>query len=157
MPLFSVISGSDAKAMFSALNKSQAVIEFDLQGNILTANENFCRTLGYELSEIAGKHHRIFCDPDYVASTAYKDFWAKLGKGLSSTPANTAASAKAAGTSGFRRPTIPCSPTSKPYKIVKFATEVTAAKLDSANAIGKIEADLPGTGRHRVYSCPARF
>ncbi|MFP3570408.1 hypothetical protein, partial [Paraburkholderia sp. SIMBA_030] len=42
MPLFSVISGSDAKAMFSALNKSQAVIEFDLQGNILTANENFC-------------------------------------------------------------------------------------------------------------------
>ncbi len=139
MPLFSVISGSDAKAMFSALNKSQAVIEFDLQGNILTANENFCRTLGYDLSEIAGKHHRIFCDPDYVASAAYKDFWAKLGKGQFDS-----GEYRRIGKGGrdvwIQATYNPLLSNGKPYKIVKFATDVTAAKLDSANAIGKIEA-----------------
>ena len=73
--------GSDAKAILAAINKSLAMIEFDLQGNILDANENFCKTLGYQLSEIKGKHHRIFCDPAYAASPEYKGFWAKLAKG----------------------------------------------------------------------------
>ena len=125
--------------MFSALNRSQAVIEFDLQGNILTANENFCRTVGYELSEIVGKHHRIFCEPEYVASQAYKDFWAKLGRGEFD-----AGEYRRIG-KGSREVWIqatynPLLSNGKPYKVVKFATDVTATKLESANAIGKIEA-----------------
>ncbi|MEC9462705.1 MAG: PAS domain-containing protein, partial [Pseudomonadota bacterium] len=55
--------GVDAKAVMEAMSKSQAIIEFKLDGTILTANENFCRALGYQLSEIVGKHHRTFVDP----------------------------------------------------------------------------------------------
>ena len=80
MSIFSLPS-ADAKAVLAALSRSQAIIEFDLTGNILTANENFCSALGYKLSEIVGKHHSMFCDPAYVASPAYKDFWANLGSG----------------------------------------------------------------------------
>ena len=74
-------AGSDAKAVLEAMSKSQAIIEFKLDGTIITANENFCRALGYQLSEIIGKHHRIFVDPAEVASADYQDFWTKLGRG----------------------------------------------------------------------------
>lgn len=57
-----------AKHVYDALSRSQAVIEFDLVGNILSANENFCRAVGYSQAELLGKHHRIFCDAAYVAS-----------------------------------------------------------------------------------------
>jgi methyl-accepting chemotaxis protein len=63
------------------LKKSLAMIEFDLSGKILDANENFCQALGYDLSEIKGKHHRIFVDPKEAASPAYAEFWKKLGRG----------------------------------------------------------------------------
>lgn len=53
--------GADAKAILAAVSSSQAIIEFTLDGKILTANENFCRALGYQLSEIQGRHHSMFC------------------------------------------------------------------------------------------------
>jgi methyl-accepting chemotaxis protein len=71
----------DATRMVSALNRVQAVIEFDPSGLILTANENFLKTLGYELSDIIGRHHRIFCDAAYVRSEAYQAFWHELAQG----------------------------------------------------------------------------
>ncbi len=64
-----------------AISKSQAVIEFNLEGIILNANDNFLKTVGYSLDEIKGKHHRMFCDDSYTASPAYKEFWNKLGRG----------------------------------------------------------------------------
>ncbi len=68
--------------MLKALNRSTAVIEFSLDGTILRANENFLRTMGYRNNEqIAGKHHRIFCDSAEVNSPAYKEFWRKLATG----------------------------------------------------------------------------
>ena len=67
--------------LVTALNKSQAIIEFDLQGNILVANENFCAAMGYKLDEIVGKHHRIFVDPEEANSSEYREFWAKLASG----------------------------------------------------------------------------
>ncbi|PNQ04805.1 methyl-accepting chemotaxis protein [Sphingobium sp. SA916] len=70
-----------AEAAWTALNRSQAVIEFALDGTILTANANFLALMGYGLEEIAGKHHRIFCTPDHAASQEYADFWQKLGSG----------------------------------------------------------------------------
>ncbi|MGO7422006.1 PAS domain S-box protein, partial [Rhizobium ruizarguesonis] len=60
--------GANAVAVLAALSKSQAMIEFDLSGNILTANESFCRALGYELTEIVGKHHSMFVEPAYASS-----------------------------------------------------------------------------------------
>ena len=78
---FPSIVGSDDKNIIKALKKSLAGIEFDLTGKILDANENFCEALGYELSEIKGKHHRIFVDPKEVATPAYAEFWKKLGRG----------------------------------------------------------------------------
>src|SRR3954454_16906717 len=70
------IFGGDAAAKLAALDKSQAVIEFNMDGTIITANANFCAALGYELAELKGKHHSMFCDPAYVASADYREFWA---------------------------------------------------------------------------------
>jgi methyl-accepting chemotaxis protein len=78
---FTSIVGSDEKNIVQALKKSLAMIEFDLSGKILDANDNFCQALGYDLSEIKGKHHRIFVDPKEAASPAYAEFWKKLGRG----------------------------------------------------------------------------
>src|SRR5689334_17622767 len=69
---------SDREGLLAALDRAQATIEFNLDGTVQTANENFLRVMGYSLDEIRGRHHRIFCDPTFVASAAYEDFWAKL-------------------------------------------------------------------------------
>lgn len=71
----------DQFAILEALGRSQATIQFDPQGNILTANENFLQALGYSLEDIVGKHHQIFCDPSYTATVEYSDFWQNLGAG----------------------------------------------------------------------------
>ena len=69
------------RATLESISKSQAIIEFDLDGIILTANPNFLRTMGYELSEIAGQHHRMFVDPAYANGPDYKMFWERLRRG----------------------------------------------------------------------------
>ncbi|MCP5145804.1 MAG: PAS domain S-box protein [Gammaproteobacteria bacterium] len=68
-------------SQIQAIDRSQAVIQFDLDGNILNANENFCGAVGYSLDEIKGKHHSIFVDRDYKQSQDYRDFWAALRRG----------------------------------------------------------------------------
>src|SRR4051812_12943907 len=78
MPFGQVFSGA---AVLEAINRSQAIIEFDMNGTILSANENFCKTVGYSLQEIVGKHHRIFVDPAEAASAAYAGFWKGLASG----------------------------------------------------------------------------
>ncbi|SQF99198.1 putative MCP-type signal transduction protein [Paucimonas lemoignei] len=65
----------------AALNRAMAVIEFDLAGNILFANDNFLHTMGYGLSDLKGKHHRLFCEPSLVNSSEYSDFWRRLNAG----------------------------------------------------------------------------
>ena len=71
----------DGRAAIEALAKSQAIIEFDSEGQILTANEIFLKTTGYNLLEIQGQHHSIFCDEDFVASKEYEDLWSDLRAG----------------------------------------------------------------------------
>ncbi len=68
-------------SVVKAIKRSQAVIEFSVDGIIRDANENFLSALGYTLDEIIGKHHSIFCEPEYVNSIAYRQFWQKLGNG----------------------------------------------------------------------------
>ena len=58
----------------TAIDRAQAVIEFDLSGRVLTANANFLETMGYTLAEVQGKHHRVFCEPELAASPEYADF-----------------------------------------------------------------------------------
>jgi len=70
-----------AEGILSAVNQSQAMIEFEIDGTVVKANDNFLKALGYSFDEIKGKHHRIFCSADYVASPDYKKFWEALGRG----------------------------------------------------------------------------
>ncbi len=129
----------DAQAILAAVGKSQAMIEFDLEGKILSANENFCALLGYKASEIIGKHHRIFCDPTYTQSQDYKNFWTQLGRG-----AFDAREYKRITKDGkevwIQASYNPVSRGGKPYKVVKIATDITEAKLRSAEDAGKLEA-----------------
>ncbi len=69
------------QGQLAAIDKSQAVIEFDLEGRVLSANGNFLKTLGYTIEEIRGQHHSLFVDPVYRATPEYRAFWEKLGRG----------------------------------------------------------------------------
>ena len=69
------------QAIRLAISRSMAQIEFDLDGNIQDANENFLNTFGYTLAEIRGRHHRMLCDADYAASPDYAEFWRQLRQG----------------------------------------------------------------------------
>jgi methyl-accepting chemotaxis protein len=116
---------ADAEGKLAAIDKAQAVIEFDLDGTVRTANENFLRALGYTLPEIQGQHHRMFVDPAYRESAEYQAFWAKLGRGE-----YEANQYKRIGKGG-REIWIQASynpildATGKPLKVVKYATDVT--------------------------------
>jgi methyl-accepting chemotaxis protein len=74
--------GADGiEAVWAAVGRSQVVVEFDPAGHVLAANDVFLRLFGYTLGEVVGRHHRTFCEPAYAASPAYREFWAKLGRG----------------------------------------------------------------------------
>ncbi len=131
---------ADLQAQFAAINKAQAVIEFTLDGIILNANENFCQALGYTLDEIKGKHHSLFAEPAYAASAEYRAFWQKLGRGEFD-----AAQYKRIGKGGKEiwiqasyNPIFDAE--GKPYKVVKFATDITAEKLKTADYEGQLKA-----------------
>jgi len=116
---------SDLRGQVDAIRKSQAVISFNLDGTVIEANENFLKTLGYTLDEIKGKNHRMFVEPAYAASKDYTEFWNKLRAGEFQ-----AAQFKRIGKGG-REVWIEASynpildPDGKPYKVVKFATDIT--------------------------------
>ena len=126
--------------MMNAINRVQAVIEFGLDGKILHANENFLKTLGYSLEEIKGNHHSMFVDAAYRQSPDYRLFWEKLGRGE-----YDAGQYKRIGKGG-RVVWIQASynpvldQNGKPFKVVKFATDITEQKLRNADYEGQIAA-----------------
>lgn len=75
------LQNAEYEAKVAAIDMGQAVIEFDLQGNVLHANRNFLAAMGYTLREIQGQHHSMFCTQQYVQSPEYRDFWIRLGEG----------------------------------------------------------------------------
>ncbi|MTD95516.1 PAS domain S-box protein [Hyphomicrobium sp. xq] len=131
--------GSDDKAILAAISKSQAVIEFDLTGKILQANDNFCKAVGYDLAEIQGRHHSMFVDPVYAASSEYRGFWAGLGRGEFDKRQY-----KRIGKGGkeiwIEASYNPVFSGGKPYKVVKIATDITAQKFKAMEDAGKLAA-----------------
>jgi methyl-accepting chemotaxis protein len=118
-------STRDLEARCAAISRSQAVIEFNLDGTILTANENFLDAMGYQLEEIVGKHHSMFCEPGYVASEDYKAFWATLRSGSYQSAAyqRFGKGAREVWIQASYNPVLDKS--GKPVKVIKFATDVT--------------------------------
>jgi len=122
------LKAADYQGQLQAVSKAQAVIEFQLDGTIITANENFLKTMGYSLEEIRGKHHAIFVDPVQRDSAEYRVFWEKLGRGD-----YDAGEYRRVGKGGVEvwiqasyNPILDMN--GKPFKVVKYATDITAAK-----------------------------
>ncbi len=131
---------SELVAVYQALDRAQAIIEFDLEGRVLTANDNFLRLFGYDLDEVVGKHHRIFCEPSYVQTPEYAQFWQKLGRGEYHA-AEFKRLAKKGDAIWLRASYNPVfDEDGKPVKVVKFASDVTAATLQNAEYEGKVRA-----------------
>jgi len=122
------LKAADYQGQLQAVSKAQAIIEFKLDGTIITANENFLKTMGYSLEEIRGKHHGMFVDPAHRDSAEYRLFWEKLGRGDYDT-----GEYRRLGKGGVEvwiqasyNPILDMS--GKPFKVVKYATDITAAK-----------------------------
>ena len=137
--MFGFGSGRSA-AILSALDRSQAIIEFELDGTIITANENFLKTLGYSLAEIRGKHHSMFVDPAYAASAEYKEFWARLARGefQQAQFRRVAKGGREVWIEASYNPIVNRS--GKPVKVVKLATDITATKNAAIAQDGQIVA-----------------
>jgi methyl-accepting chemotaxis protein len=122
----------DAQARLAALDRVQAVIEFKMDGTILTANDNFLKTLGYSLEEIKGQHHRMFADPGYASSPEYAAFWAKLNRGEydAGVYRRVGKGGKEIWIQASYNPILDAN--GKPCKIVKFATDITPQKQAQA-------------------------
>ena len=122
------LSTADSQGQLAAISKSQAVIEFSMGGEVLNANENFCRAMGYHLDEIKGRHHRMFVEAEYASGTEYRDFWDRLGRGE-----YQAAEYLRIGKGG-RHVWIQASYNpifdlnGRPFKVVKYATDITGRK-----------------------------
>lgn len=131
---------ADHTGQIEAIGRSLAVIEFGLDGTILNANANFQRAMGYDLAELKGKHHRMFVDDAYAKSQEYRDFWERLGRG---DP--IVAEFRRFGRNG-REVWIQASYNpildviGQPFKIVKYATDITAQKRQAADFEGQIDA-----------------
>jgi methyl-accepting chemotaxis protein len=141
MGVFPFGGGSrDNQAKVDAIMRSQAVIEFNLDGTIITANENFLKAMGYTLDEVRGQHHSMFCDPAYAASAEYQALWADLRQG------KFRAAAFQRFAKGGREVWIQASYNpvfnrgGKPIRVIKFATDITAQTQQAADHAAQIEA-----------------
>ncbi|WP_313060524.1 methyl-accepting chemotaxis protein, partial [Agrobacterium cavarae] len=137
--MFWLVKSADKTNVLNAFSASQAVIEFDLHGNVLDANANFCAALGYELSDIVGKHHRIFCDQDFVNSSDYRDFWSALASGSFKT-GEFKRRRKDGREIWIEASYNPVFRGNKPYKVVKIASDITQKKLKAKEDNSKLEA-----------------
>ncbi|WP_275185825.1 PAS domain-containing methyl-accepting chemotaxis protein [Bradyrhizobium sp. CSA112] len=134
------IKSMEDASQIAAISRAQAVIAFEMDGTIVSANENFLKALGYTLAEIKGKHHGMFVEQAMRDSAAYREFWARLNRGE-----HQSAEYKRIGKGG-REVWILASynpvfdDKGKPFRVVKFATDVTSQKLATADLAGQIAA-----------------
>ena len=134
------LRAADYEGQIQAISKAQAVIEFNLDGTIITANDNFLSVVGYTLEEVQGQHHRMFVEESFRASVEYRQFWEALNRGE-----YQAAEYKRIGKGGKEvwiqasyNPILDLN--GEPFKVVKYATDVTEQKLTNADFQGQIQA-----------------
>ena len=132
------LEAADSHGQMDAISRSQAVIEFKLDGTILKANDNFCTAIGYRPDEIVGRHHAMFVDSAYAQSQSYRDFWAKLSRGEfhSGEYQRVGKGGRTVWIQASYNPIFDMN--GKPFKVVKYATDITHRKL----AVGVLGAGL---------------
>lgn len=149
------LRNADFEGQLTAIGKSQAVIEFNLEGHILHANQNFLGAVGYDLDEIKGRHHRMFVADDYSTSPEYAQFWQNLKTGQ-----YQAAEYRRLGKGG-REIWIQASynpifdMNGKPFKVVKYATDITKtvqARLEKERVIAQIQCELANITNAMSYA-----
>ncbi|PPC82331.1 MAG: chemotaxis protein, partial [Methylotenera sp.] len=131
---------AEYEGQINAINRTQAVIEFDLSGTILKVNQNFCDTVGYAADEILGKHHSMFVAQDERVSQAYQDFWhnLSLGKPDANVIKRLGKNGKEIWLQASYNPILDAN--GKVSKVVKYATDITTKKLEDADNQGQIES-----------------
>lgn len=139
------LRNADFEGQVAAINQSQAVIHFELDGTIIDANDNFLGALGYRLDEIKGQHHRMFVEPDYAASNEYGEFWDDLAAGQykASEFKRLAKGGREVWIQASYNPILDAS--GRPFKVVKFATDRTAQVEERHRRAGmqkQIDEDL---------------
>jgi methyl-accepting chemotaxis protein len=136
----SELRDSDLRGQVASIQSAFAVIEFDLTGHVLKANGNFSAVMGYEAEEVVGKHHAMFVDATYAASAEYKDFWARLAAGQTQTARfkRRAKDGHAVWLEASYNPILDAD--GMPWKVVKYATDITARELRDADVRGKLGA-----------------
>ncbi|MCA0944187.1 PAS domain S-box protein [Salipiger pacificus] len=133
---------AEVSGKLAAIDRSQAVIEFALDGTVLGANHNFLELMGYAEAEIKGKHHRVFCEPGYTKTDAYAEFWKALGDGAyhHGEYKRLSKDGREVWIQATYNPILDVS--GHPVKVVKFAMDVTARKhheLDAQNQLRAID------------------
>ena len=131
---------AEIKGKLDAIGRSQAVIEFDLRGNVLSANQNFLRVMGYLEDDVVGRHHSMFCDPELVHSAGYRTFWSNLAEGIFQSGrfrrrANHGADVWILAT---YNPIL--NSAGKPYKVIKFAMDISDQVAREQLIISKVKA-----------------
>ncbi|MCP5180120.1 MAG: PAS domain S-box protein [Pseudomonadales bacterium] len=133
-------SENELQSLFNAISKAQAVIEFDLDGTVLRANQNFCDTMGYTMAELPGLHHRQFVDRKTAASADYQQFWSSLrgGEFLTGTFLRYAKAGHPVWLQASYNPVFDAD--GRPIKVVKFATDITSEKQRELEFDGIMQA-----------------
>ena len=131
---------ADMQGKLDALNEVQAVIEFDLQGHVLAANDNFLRTMGYAAEDIIGQHHRIFVDEEARNSAEYASFWQRLGAGVHDSGRYRRINSQGQDVwlQASYNPIFDSR--GRPCKVVKYATDITEQQLREDDARGQLDA-----------------
>lgn len=131
---------SQQAGLLQAIERSMAVIEFDVNGTVLRANESFLRTLGYRADQVVGQHHRIFCTPDYARSTEYSGFWLQMRSGAfaSSTFERVTADGRSVWLEATYNPVA--DEAGKIVRVIKFAVDVTKRVQEENEARSKLGA-----------------
>ena len=118
----------EAAGQITAISKSQAVIEFNLDGTIIGANDNFLKTFGYQANEIQGQHHRLFVTSEYANSQEYQAFWDKLGRGEYDSGEYLRIGKQGEEIWIYASYNPIYDMNGKPFKVIKYATDITAQK-----------------------------
>jgi PAS domain S-box-containing protein len=130
----------DPAGIVAAVDRSLAVIELELDGTVVTANQNFLDVMGYALEGIQGQHHRLFCPPGHADSAEYAELWACLAAGESVQDVfhRVGQGGREVWPQATYNPILDAK--GAPMKVVKFATDVTATKLEGAEIKARVDA-----------------